>query len=80
MGKKKSLGKDGISSESKENKENREKKGEKESREKARGGANRRGKGASRNRPGKRSLDIRSLDIDVAAWAQLFGNGLYNNR
>lgn len=54
MGKKKSLGKDGISSESKENKENREKKGEKES-SKARGGANRRGKGAGRNRPGKRS-------------------------
>ncbi|KAM9450635.1 ubiquitin-associated protein 2a isoform 2-T2 [Clarias gariepinus] len=50
VGKKKSVGKDGISSESKENKENREKKGEKES-SKARGGANRRGKGASRNRP-----------------------------
>ncbi|KAF5893979.1 ubiquitin-associated protein 2 isoform X1, partial [Clarias magur] len=50
VGKKKSMGKDGISSESKENKENREKKGEKES-SKARGGANRRGKGASRNRP-----------------------------
>ncbi|XP_053503969.1 ubiquitin-associated protein 2a isoform X2 [Ictalurus furcatus] len=52
VGKKKSLGKDGISSESKENKENREKKGEKES-TKARGGANRRGKVASRNRPAR---------------------------
>ncbi|XP_060746405.1 ubiquitin-associated protein 2a isoform X3 [Tachysurus vachellii] len=52
VGKKKSLGKDGISSESKENKENREKKGEKES-SKARGAANRRGKGASRNRPAR---------------------------
>lgn len=60
MGKKKSLGKDGISSESKENKENREKKGEKES-TKARGGANRRGKVASRNRPGKTSRGF--LDI-----------------
>uniref|UniRef100_A0A8B9KBC4 Ubiquitin associated protein 2a n=1 Tax=Astyanax mexicanus TaxID=7994 RepID=A0A8B9KBC4_ASTMX len=52
VGKKKSLGKDGISSESKENKENREKRGEKEG-SKARGGANRRGRGASRNRPAR---------------------------
>ncbi|XP_015460488.3 ubiquitin-associated protein 2a isoform X2 [Astyanax mexicanus] len=52
VGKKKSLGKDGVSSESKENKENREKRGEKEG-SKARGGANRRGRGASRNRPAR---------------------------
>ncbi|XP_062867105.1 ubiquitin-associated protein 2a isoform X2 [Trichomycterus rosablanca] len=52
VGKKKSIGKDGTSSESKENKENREKRGEKEG-SKARGGANRRGKGGSRNRPAR---------------------------
>ncbi|KAI4901491.1 hypothetical protein NFI96_012289 [Prochilodus magdalenae] len=52
VGKKKSLGKDSISSESKENKENREKRGEKES-SKARGGANRRGRGASRKGPAR---------------------------
>lgn len=51
VGKKKSLGKDATSSESKENKENREKK-ERES-SKGRGGASRRGRGTSRNRPGK---------------------------
>ncbi|XP_073680128.1 ubiquitin-associated protein 2a [Garra rufa] len=49
VGKKKSLGKDATSSESKENKENREKK-ERES-SKGRGGASRRGRGTSRNRP-----------------------------
>ncbi|XP_066502239.1 ubiquitin-associated protein 2a isoform X2 [Hoplias malabaricus] len=52
VGKKKSLGKDSISSESKENKENREKRSEKEN-SKARGGANRKGRGASRNRPAR---------------------------
>lgn len=51
MGKKKSLGKDATSTESKENKENREKK-ERES-SKGRGGASRRGRGTSRNRPGE---------------------------
>ncbi|XP_051533057.1 ubiquitin-associated protein 2-like isoform X4 [Myxocyprinus asiaticus] len=50
VGKKKSLGKDGTSTDSKENKENREKKGERES-SKGRGGASRRGRGTSRNRP-----------------------------
>ncbi|XP_065100127.1 ubiquitin-associated protein 2a isoform X1 [Paramisgurnus dabryanus] len=50
VGKKKSLVKDGTSTESKENKENREKKGERES-SKGRGGASRRGRGTSRNRP-----------------------------
>uniref|UniRef100_A0A8C2AVW3 Ubiquitin associated protein 2a n=1 Tax=Cyprinus carpio TaxID=7962 RepID=A0A8C2AVW3_CYPCA len=50
VGKKKSLGKDATSTESKENKENREKK-ERES-SKGRGGASRRGRGTSRNRPG----------------------------
>uniref|UniRef100_A0A671MMS4 Ubiquitin-associated protein 2-like n=1 Tax=Sinocyclocheilus anshuiensis TaxID=1608454 RepID=A0A671MMS4_9TELE len=49
VGKKKSLGKDATSTESKENKENREKK-ERES-SKGRGGASRRGRGTSRNRP-----------------------------
>ncbi|KTF85064.1 hypothetical protein cypCar_00026343 [Cyprinus carpio] len=49
VGKKKSLGKDATSIESKENKENREKK-ERES-SKGRGGASRRGRGTSRNRP-----------------------------
>uniref|UniRef100_A0A671QKK8 Ubiquitin-associated protein 2-like n=1 Tax=Sinocyclocheilus anshuiensis TaxID=1608454 RepID=A0A671QKK8_9TELE len=48
VGKKKSLGKDATSTESKENKENREKK-ERES-SKGRGGASRRGRGTSRNR------------------------------
>uniref|UniRef100_A0A8C1LG74 Ubiquitin associated protein 2a n=1 Tax=Cyprinus carpio TaxID=7962 RepID=A0A8C1LG74_CYPCA len=48
VGKKKSLGKDATSIESKENKENREKK-ERES-SKGRGGASRRGRGTSRNR------------------------------
>ncbi|XP_057216237.1 ubiquitin-associated protein 2a isoform X2 [Triplophysa rosa] len=52
VGKKKSLGKDGSSTESKENKENREKKGERES-SKGRGGAGRRGRGTSRNRPAR---------------------------
>lgn len=52
VGKKKSLGKDGTSTESKENKENREKKGERES-SKGRGGAGRRGRGTIRNRPGE---------------------------
>uniref|UniRef100_A0A672S1F1 UBA domain-containing protein n=1 Tax=Sinocyclocheilus grahami TaxID=75366 RepID=A0A672S1F1_SINGR len=51
VGKKKSLGKDTTSTESKENKENREKK-ERES-SKGRGGASRRGRGTSRNRPGE---------------------------
>uniref|UniRef100_A0A8C1QSJ9 Ubiquitin associated protein 2a n=1 Tax=Cyprinus carpio TaxID=7962 RepID=A0A8C1QSJ9_CYPCA len=51
VGKKKSLGKDATSIESKENKENREKK-ERES-SKGRGGASRRGRGTSRNRPGE---------------------------
>ncbi|XP_067232496.1 ubiquitin-associated protein 2a isoform X2 [Chanodichthys erythropterus] len=51
VGKKKSLGKDGTSTESKENKENREKK-ERES-SKGRGGASRRGRGTSRNRPAR---------------------------
>uniref|UniRef100_A0A673LQE7 UBA domain-containing protein n=1 Tax=Sinocyclocheilus rhinocerous TaxID=307959 RepID=A0A673LQE7_9TELE len=51
VGKKKSLGKDATSTESKENKENREKK-ERES-SKGRGGASRRGRGTSRNRPGE---------------------------
>ncbi|XP_051955474.1 ubiquitin-associated protein 2-like isoform X2 [Xyrauchen texanus] len=50
VGKKKSLVKDGSSTESKENKENREKKGERES-SKGRGGVSRRGRGTSRNRP-----------------------------
>ncbi|TRY95140.1 hypothetical protein DNTS_003852 [Danionella cerebrum] len=49
VGKKKSLGKDGTSTEGKENKENKEKK-ERES-SKGRGGASRRGRGSSRNRP-----------------------------
>ncbi|XP_051536256.1 ubiquitin-associated protein 2a isoform X2 [Myxocyprinus asiaticus] len=52
VGKKKSLGKDGTSTESKENKENREKKGERES-SKGRGGVSRRGRGTSRNRPAR---------------------------
>ncbi|XP_030624031.1 ubiquitin-associated protein 2a [Chanos chanos] len=52
VGKKKSLGKDATSTESKENKENREKRGERES-SKGRGGASRRGRGASRNRPAR---------------------------
>ncbi|XP_056587198.1 ubiquitin-associated protein 2a isoform X2 [Triplophysa dalaica] len=52
VGKKKSLGKDGTSTESKENKENREKKGERES-SKGRGGAGRRGRGTIRNRPAR---------------------------
>uniref|UniRef100_A0A672S0E1 UBA domain-containing protein n=1 Tax=Sinocyclocheilus grahami TaxID=75366 RepID=A0A672S0E1_SINGR len=51
VGKKKSLGKDTTSTESKENKENREKK-ERES-SKGRGGASRRGRGTSRNRPAR---------------------------
>uniref|UniRef100_A0A671MTB2 Ubiquitin-associated protein 2-like n=1 Tax=Sinocyclocheilus anshuiensis TaxID=1608454 RepID=A0A671MTB2_9TELE len=51
VGKKKSLGKDATSTESKENKENREKK-ERES-SKGRGGASRRGRGTSRNRPAR---------------------------
>lgn len=51
MGKKKSLGKDGTSTESKENKENREKKERESSR--GRGGASRRGRGTSRNKPGE---------------------------
>uniref|UniRef100_A0A671MTJ8 Ubiquitin-associated protein 2-like n=1 Tax=Sinocyclocheilus anshuiensis TaxID=1608454 RepID=A0A671MTJ8_9TELE len=54
VGKKKSLGKDATSTESKENKENREKK-ERES-SKGRGGASRRGRGTSRNRPGDSHL------------------------
>lgn len=56
VGKKKSLGKDGTSTESKENKENREKK-ERES-SKGRGGASRRGRGTSRNRPGECGVEI----------------------
>ncbi|XP_039544078.1 ubiquitin-associated protein 2a isoform X4 [Pimephales promelas] len=51
VGKKKSLGKDGTSTESKENKENREKKERESSR--GRGGASRRGRGTSRNRPAR---------------------------
>lgn len=51
VGKKKSLGKDVTSTESKENKENREKKEREIS--KGRGGASRRGRGTSRNRPGE---------------------------
>ncbi|XP_062313675.1 ubiquitin-associated protein 2a isoform X5 [Osmerus eperlanus] len=51
VGKKKPLVKDGPS-EGKENKENREKRAEREG-SRGRGGANRRGKGASRNRQGR---------------------------
>ncbi|XP_043087739.1 ubiquitin-associated protein 2-like [Puntigrus tetrazona] len=51
VGKKKSLGKDATSTDGKENKENREKK-ERES-SKGRGGASRRGRGTSRNRPAR---------------------------
>uniref|UniRef100_A0A9J7Y179 Ubiquitin associated protein 2a n=2 Tax=Cyprinus carpio TaxID=7962 RepID=A0A9J7Y179_CYPCA len=60
VGKKKSLGKDATSIESKENKENREKK-ERES-SKGRGGASRRGRGTSRNRPGELRTEENGVD------------------
>ncbi|XP_056128707.1 ubiquitin-associated protein 2a [Lampris incognitus] len=63
VGKKKPMVKEGAS-ESKENKENREKKGEREG-SKGRGGANRRGKGASRNRqarPEENGVEVIPVD------------------
>lgn len=56
MGKKRGLPKEGSSSD-KENKDSREKRGEREA-GRGRGGPNRRGRGAVRNREGKEMEDL----------------------
>lgn len=77
VGKKKPLVKDGPS-EGKENKENREKRGEREA-SRGRGGANRRGKGASRNRQGRpeeNGVEVAPVDrVDSSAERGRRGRG-----